>query len=309
MSETDVSYDLYRREAHTINFLPFSPARTISIPEYNKTDIQDVFLKLHFSPSSQNSGTFGDAPSELKFYIDNKELTPFLLSEIKYQIEQIDDQEGLVRSWYDGMQAYYLTMEKILPDSHRNHLNSLRNEINHRRNTSNLTNAINSLGETDMKGILHPVCYLYSYIRIPSISLKAVFQRYNAGKLENEHIFVKNAHTATFSHGSHIAVSSIGFEPEKAAGTVHIELDYQYSNQLANRMELLEEQFETMQDEISDSLGTIIDMLSSDGDIMMSIDTINNKLQKAELAIEQSKDKYEDYASQIKNIRVRLEQM
>ena len=260
--------DQIRTISETINFVPYNYEYTFSAPRTDRLLIQDLLLSIHGAPSfTHPGGALGVSCNNVHFYIDGIDFTEPLLENLRINITKEDPKQ--IKDQYAFALNKWIELEDKMGAAYGNSdLQKEKDIVDKLLSTVPLSSTISQLGEVALDkygwgGNLHIFNFLYKEIDIAPVSLQTIIQNYNANHPADK-IEPGKIKRLTLSHGPCRLYSTVWNPSNIPAGSLHCLFEIRVHDTLEDRVKELEEQFESMKNDITTALDDIREIIIND---------------------------------------------
>lgn len=254
--------DIIRIISERITFVPYNYEYVLPVPQTDRVLVQDVLISIHGSVGTHHPGSsFGVSCNDIRLYANGVDLTAAYIESLKRLLSAKD--QAVLKAEYAGALNNWLELEEKLGAAYGTPDLAREKEIARQFiETTPLSNNLNKLGDVKgggWGGNLHMFNFLYRDITLPPVSLIDVVNRHNA--TPQTRVEPKEIQKLCFSSGP-CRLFDASWDPANVpAGTLNCLLEIRLHNLLEDRVEKLEKDFQTMQEEITTAIQAIDEKL------------------------------------------------
>jgi len=256
--------DHIRQFSKNLAFGPFVYEHHLLLDNSQRELLENITVRFTgFSTQAQSANSY-TAPHDLRFYIDGKEITKALIQELKFILDNYDDQSLLMKQYQTGMNSW-IDLAKTMGLAYGRDVKvdeQFRDQILQKDTLSETFTKLGNI-KSGNYGYLHPINFLWNTIDLPPLSLLNIINRHNKIR-STKKIDMFSAEKLTISNGPCRLYSSAWKIP-KIFGSVQIGVQLFYHNELLDRVVDLEGHLEELEQFISEDLARILDAVDRDG--------------------------------------------
>lgn len=218
-----------------INFTPLNREVQFPIQKSKNFQIKDIHLSLYTKPSLDPMiSSYGlISPNDIRLYINDFNVSHLLFEEIIFNLKKLD-KEYLIQAYKKGAEDYLKFASHFEHD--QNKLTKDKELLEKYHNNIDWINDITSIGERRFgggSGNMHPLSFLYRYIKVDTISLKNILTK---NDIEFDTFFEKDSLILTFSTGPAPSQEEINPQVDITNGKLFVGITTEVINPLEKRL-------------------------------------------------------------------------
>ena len=291
--------DHVRQQVSDIVYGPFHYENHLYLSETQRENLEEVKVSLFGSPSQIQYSRNFTAPSDVRLYIDQQDVTPSFIYVLKQLIDNAD--QATIKSQYKGGLDALIALEVVMGEAG---FGRPAGEVSDAAiallAVEPLSALVDQLGNSQVLayGMPHIFNYLWSHIDLPYVSLFDTVNHHNS-QPGSTAIDLLQARRLTVSNGPCRLFSSGAWQIPRTFGTVRLQVDAIYHNTLVDRVDELEKRFDEFEEWVNEDLATILEALDRDGPISRQVRQAAKRLEDGKLAIAQAEGAVKNHGAQI----------